>query len=175
MALRSLDNAEKCMSEPHGWHDPKGTIQRKKRPLKPMMKKLVLLLFVFGVFEALLSQQLKAQNSAQSKGSAQATQGQGKDAPAKDTPTKAAAQDTAANKAEPHEFVIANFHTESGVTLPQAHITYATYGHLNAARDNAVLLPSHYMATFTAYGWLIGQDRALDTSKLFLVATRSEE
>src|SRR5207237_2934277 len=42
---------------------------------------------------------------------------------------------------------------------------------LHAARNNAVLLPSHYMAKFDGYKWLIGPDRALDTSKLFLVAT----
>ena len=70
-----------------------------------------------------------------------------------------------------HEFVISNFHTESGVTLPQAHVVYGTYGHLNAAKDNVVLLPSHYMANFYGYEWLIGADRALDTSHLFLVAT----
>src|SRR5215467_13932877 len=72
---------------------------------------------------------------------------------------------------ERHEFVIANFRSESGVILPQARIVYGTYGHLNAARDNAVLLPSHYMANFQGYQWLIGQDRALDPDKLFLVAT----
>ncbi|HJX83349.1 MAG TPA: alpha/beta fold hydrolase [Candidatus Angelobacter sp.] len=70
-----------------------------------------------------------------------------------------------------HEFVIANFKTESGVTLPQARIVYGTYGHLNEARDNVVLLPSHYMANFHGYEWLIGPDRALDPSRLFLVAT----
>ncbi|MGE5321381.1 MAG: alpha/beta fold hydrolase [Actinomycetota bacterium] len=70
-----------------------------------------------------------------------------------------------------HEFVIANFHTESGVTLPQARIVYGTYGHLNAAHDNVVLLPSHYMADHNGYEWLIGPDRALDPGKLFLVAT----
>ena len=74
-------------------------------------------------------------------------------------------------KGEQHEFVIANFKTESGVTLPQARVVYGTYGHLNAARDNVVLLPSHYMATFHGYEWLIGPERALDPSKLFLVAT----
>jgi homoserine O-acetyltransferase/O-succinyltransferase len=73
--------------------------------------------------------------------------------------------------AERHEFVIRNFHTESGITLPEAHIIYGTYGHLNAAGDNAVLLPSHYMANHHGYEWLIGADRALDPSKLFLVAT----
>src|SRR5271169_4044397 len=84
------------------------------------------------------------------------------------------AQDAAESKepqAERHEFVIANFKTESGVTLPEAHVVYGTYGHLNAAKDNAVLLPSHYMANFHGYEWLIGPDRALDPSKLFLVAT----
>lgn len=79
--------------------------------------------------------------------------------------------DDSSSKGVRHEFVIANFHTESGVTLPQAHLVYGTYGHLNAAKDNAVLLPSHYMANFHGYEWLIGPDRALDTSKLFLVAT----
>ena len=67
--------------------------------------------------------------------------------------------------------MIDNFHTESGVTLPKARIVYGTYGRLNAARDNVVLLPSHYMANHHGYEWLIGPDRALDPSKLFLVAT----
>jgi homoserine O-acetyltransferase len=78
---------------------------------------------------------------------------------------------TSPNTAEPHEFVIRNFRSESGATLPEAHIVYGTYGHLNAAGDNAVLLPSHYMANHHGYEWLIGADRALDPSKLFLVAT----
>ena len=72
---------------------------------------------------------------------------------------------------EHHEFVIANFHTESGVVLPVARIVYGTYGHLNAAHDNVVLLPSHYMADYHGYEWLIGPGHALDTSQLFLVAT----
>jgi homoserine O-acetyltransferase len=74
-------------------------------------------------------------------------------------------------QSEQHEFVIANFHTESGVSLPKAIVVYGTYGHLNADGSNAVLLPSHYMANFHGYEWLIGPDRALDPSKLFLVAT----
>src|SRR5262245_47122451 len=80
----------------------------------------------------------------------------------------------APHSAAHHEFVIDNFRTESGVTLPKARIVYGTYGTLNAARDNAVLLPSHYMANHHGYEWLIGPNsdqRALDPSKLFLVAT----
>jgi homoserine O-acetyltransferase len=94
----------------------------------------------------LISQALLAQNSADKTGSKK-------------------------EEGERHEFVIANFHTESGVALPQAHIVYGTYGHLNAEKNNVVLLPSHYMADFHGYEWLIGPDKALDPSKLFLVAT----
>jgi homoserine O-acetyltransferase len=73
--------------------------------------------------------------------------------------------------AEVHEYVIDNFHTESGTVLPKARVVYGTYGHLNAAHDNVVLLPSHYMATHRGYEWLIGPGKALDTTVLFLVAT----
>jgi homoserine O-acetyltransferase len=85
-----------------------------------------------------------------------------------------AAQETAGSKEDKgarREFLIANFKTETGVVLPQARVVYGTYGKLNAARDNVVLLPSHYMADFHGYEWLIGADKALDPSKLFLVAT----
>ncbi len=74
-----------------------------------------------------------------------------------------------------HEFVIHNFKTEHGVVLPEAHVVFGTYGHLNAAADNAVLLPSHYMADLHGYEWLIkspkAPDQALDTTQLFLVTT----
>src|SRR5579864_2281631 len=76
-----------------------------------------------------------------------------------------------APQVERHEFTIANFKTESGVVLPAAIVVYGTYGHLNAAKDNAVLLPSHYMANMRGYEWLMGAERALDSSKLFLVTT----
>jgi hypothetical protein len=81
------------------------------------------------------------------------------DSQTKDTPKQQESQskDAASPRIEPpqvHEFVIANFKTESGVTLPQARVIYGTYGHLNAAKDNAVLLPSHYMADCHGYEWL---------------------
>jgi homoserine O-acetyltransferase len=75
------------------------------------------------------------------------------------------------DRAEHHEFTISAFKTESGVVLPKAVVIYGTYGHLNAARDNAVLLPSHYMANHHGYEWLIGPNSALDTAQLYLVAT----
>ena len=68
--------------------------------------------------------------------------------------------------------MIHDFHTESGTVLAEARIVYTTLGTLNGARDNAVLLPSHYMANFNGYNWLIGsKDRALDPSRDFLVLT----
>ncbi len=76
---------------------------------------------------------------------------------------------------ERHEFILHNFHTESGAILPEAHIVYGTYGTLNADRSNAILLPSHYMANLTGYGFLLKSPSypggALDTSKLFLVTS----
>lgn len=70
-----------------------------------------------------------------------------------------------------HTFVLHNFHTESGTTLPEAKIVYGTYGHLNADGSNAVLLPSHYMADMHGYEWLIGPGKALDPTRQFLIAT----
>ena len=72
-----------------------------------------------------------------------------------------------------HEFIIRDFHTESGVILPEAHLVYSTLGTLNGAGTNAVLLPSHYMADVEGYNWLIAgaQGSALDPSRDFLVLT----
>jgi homoserine O-acetyltransferase len=73
---------------------------------------------------------------------------------------------------ERHEFVIRDFKTESGVVLPAARVVYSTLGKLNAAGDNSILLPSHYMANFNGYNWLIGaKDRVFDPSHDFLVLT----
>ncbi|MEP6780586.1 MAG: alpha/beta fold hydrolase [Gemmatimonadaceae bacterium] len=81
------------------------------------------------------------------------------------------AQSARVDHAEHHEFTITDFKTESGAVLPKAIVVYGTYGHLNAAHDNVILLPSHYMANHHGYEWLIGPGKALDTAKVFLVAT----
>jgi len=74
-------------------------------------------------------------------------------------------------KPAPGSFTIESFKLESGVTLPKAIVVYGTYGTLNAAKDNAVLLPSHYMAQSDGYDWLIGEGRTLDPKKHFLIMT----
>jgi len=131
-------------------------------------KSLVVLLMLLGGVSATAQDKASATETKE----AQTKDARSTEATKKGPPTQG--QDAAKDKSEKpeiHEFVIANFRTESGVTLPQARVVYGTYGHLNAARDNVVLLPSHYMADCHGYEWLIGPDRALDTSKLFLVAT----
>ena len=67
----------------------------------------------------------------------------------------------APHAAEHRMFVMDKFTFESGATVPNVKVVYGTYGHLNAARDNVVLLPSHYMATHHGYEWLIGPGLAL--------------
>ena len=66
------------------------------------------------------------------------------------------------DRAEHHVYELGRFTLESGATLPAAKVVYGTYGRLNDRRDNAILLPSHYMADHHGYDWLIGPDRALD-------------
>jgi homoserine O-acetyltransferase len=74
---------------------------------------------------------------------------------------------------DPHRrhYVVDSFRLESGVVLPNASIAYATFGTLNARRDNAILIPSWYGSDHHGYDFLIGAGRALDPSKYFLVAT----
>ena len=72
---------------------------------------------------------------------------------------------------ERHEFVIHDFRTESGVTLPEVRVVYGTYGKLNADKSNAILMPSHYMANYRGYTWLIGPGRALNPDGLYLICT----
>jgi homoserine O-acetyltransferase len=86
------------------------------------------------------------------------------------------AQDTKpALTPEQHEYILHDFHTESGAVLPEAHLVYGTYGELNAAGDNAILLPSHYMATLSGYEWLMKTPQypkgALNPKELFLVTS----
>ena len=57
------------------------------------------------------------------------------------------------------------FRLESGMVLPVAQVAYAAFGVLNAARDNAVLVPSYYGADYHGYDFLIGPGKALDPAR----------
>lgn len=71
---------------------------------------------------------------------------------------------------------------KSGAVLPQYHLTYETYGELNAAKTNAVLIchalsgnhhvAGRYSAQDKYPGWwdnLIGPGKPLDTNKFFVI------
>src|SRR5205823_13762208 len=70
-----------------------------------------------------------------------------------------------------HIFALGRFTFESGAAIDNAHVTYVTWGTLNAAKDNAVLLPSWYGGRALRYQFLVGSDRSLDPAKYFVVAT----
>jgi homoserine O-acetyltransferase len=58
---------------------------------------------------------------------------------------------------------------QSGATLPDARIVYATYGELNARRDNVVLYPTRFGGSHEDNDYLVGAGRALDPERWFVV------
>ena len=58
---------------------------------------------------------------------------------------------------------------QSGVVLPDVRIAYVTHGRLNAARDNAIVYPTHYSGTHDSNAWAIGAGMALDPEKYFII------
>lgn len=71
-----------------------------------------------------------------------------------------------------HElYALGDLPLQNGGTLQDARLAYKTYGALNAARTNAIVVPSAYGGTHADNEWLIGDGKALDTSRYFVVAT----
>ena len=69
-------------------------------------------------------------------------------------------------------FEVPNVMLQKGGTLPVARIAYKTLGTLNAARDNAVLVPSWYTGTHNeTETFMVGPDRALDPRRYFIILT----
>ena len=58
---------------------------------------------------------------------------------------------------------------ESGETLPGAFLAYQAFGTLNAAGDNAIIMPTHFGGTHLNSLYLLGEGRALDPAKYFIV------
>ena len=69
-------------------------------------------------------------------------------------------------------FEVANFMLQKGGILPKARLAWRSIGELNAARDNAVLVPSWYTGNDDASEmFFTGEQRALDPSKYFIILT----
>jgi len=71
----------------------------------------------------------------------------------------------------PYElYDVGNLELEEGGTIRACKLAYATFGKLNAAKDNAILIPTWYSGTNKIMEQIyIGQGRALDPDKYFIV------
>jgi homoserine O-acetyltransferase len=68
-------------------------------------------------------------------------------------------------------FNLGDFAVESGVTLPNAKLSYVTHGRLTVDKSNAVLMPSFAGGDHHGYDFLIGPGKAFDPEKFFIIAT----
>ena len=67
-------------------------------------------------------------------------------------------------------FRLGDFELEEGGVIENCDIAYATFGTLNAAKDNAILIPSWYSGTSKIMEEVyIGPGRALDPEKYFII------
>ncbi|TAZ55602.1 E22 family MetX-like putative esterase [Rhizobium ruizarguesonis] len=84
---------------------------------------------------------------------------------------------------EKREFTLKNFVTRGGRTVPEMRLGYETYGTLNDAKDNAILIPHYFSGNSHAAGkyreadvsagyWdaIIGSGKPIDTDKYFVVS-----
>ena len=71
----------------------------------------------------------------------------------------------------PYESIgIGDLELEEGGTIPDCQLAVATHGMLNAARDNAILVPTWYSGTSKIMEQVyIGNGRALDPAKYFII------
>ncbi len=65
---------------------------------------------------------------------------------------------------------IGDFDLEEGGTIPDLRLAVATYGTLNEARDNAILVPTWFSGTHQTWDLVyVGPGRALDPDRWFIV------
>ncbi len=67
-------------------------------------------------------------------------------------------------------FSLGDVALQSGQTLPAATLAYQTYGALNAAADNVVLMPTFYTGTHQRNESYFGAGRAIDAERHFIVS-----
>lgn len=64
---------------------------------------------------------------------------------------------------------IGDFKLEEGGMIPNCQLAYVTFGTLNAAKDNAILITTWYSGTNKIMESYIGNGRALDPDKYFII------
>src|SRR6201997_3527007 len=58
---------------------------------------------------------------------------------------------------------------QSGLTCRGARLAYKTYGTLDAGKSNVILYPTSYGAQHYDLEWAIGEGKALDPTKYFII------
>ncbi|MGM8365609.1 alpha/beta fold hydrolase [Virgibacillus sp. W0181] len=70
----------------------------------------------------------------------------------------------------PYEFYsLGNFTLEEGGTIPDCQLAYRTLGNLNERKDNVIVIPTWYSGTSKDLEAYIGEDRALNPEKYFII------
>lgn len=73
------------------------------------------------------------------------------------------------NMADYEIFELRQVVLQCGLTLPQAKLAYKTYGELNAARDNVIVMPTFYGAQHAENEALMAAWPTLDPQKCFII------
>lgn len=58
---------------------------------------------------------------------------------------------------------------QSGAVLDDAVMVVKTFGHLNARRDNVVVIPTSFGASHRDFEWMVGSDSLFDPTRYFIV------
>jgi homoserine O-acetyltransferase len=66
-------------------------------------------------------------------------------------------------------FALGDLPLQRGGVLPDARLAYATWGRLNAARDNCIVFPTYYTGNHESNARMIGPGLALDPARWFIV------
>jgi homoserine O-acetyltransferase len=64
---------------------------------------------------------------------------------------------------------LGNVTLQRGATLRDCKLAFKTFGALNSAKDNVVVYPTWYSGQHYDNEWLIGEGRALDPKKYFII------
>jgi homoserine O-acetyltransferase len=70
---------------------------------------------------------------------------------------------------ETQTFLAYDFEFETGAVLPELRVAYETYGTLNTARDNAILLVHGTSGNRHSFDAMIGPGKTFDTGKNFVI------
>jgi homoserine O-acetyltransferase len=73
------------------------------------------------------------------------------------------------NMADYEIFELGQVVLQCGLTLPHARLAYKTYGELNAARDNVIVMPTYYGAQYAENETMIAAWHALDPKQYFIL------